>query len=60
MDKWRALVVILLSLELTFLATVIAIGKVSKETSYGLEIVLMALGGALAAVLVTNRDKKEP
>lgn len=51
MDKWRALVILSLSLELTFLAAIIALGKVAKDTSYGLEIVLMALGGSLAVVL---------
>jgi hypothetical protein len=56
MSRWRALYVLVLSLELTFLAAVIALGKVSKDTSYGLEIVLMALGGALAAVLVIKES----
>jgi hypothetical protein len=56
MDKWRALVIVLLSVELTGLAAIIALGKVAKDSSYGLEIVLMALGGALAVVIRSNKD----
>lgn len=43
---------VILSMELTYLATIIALGKVMKDSSYGLEIVLAALGGALAATLM--------
>ena len=52
MDKWRALVIIVLSLELSGLGALTALGDVTKEKSYGLEIIYMALGGALAATLV--------
>ena len=56
MDKWRALVIVLLSVELSVLAGIIALGKVAKDSSYGLEIVLMALGGALAVVVTGKKD----
>ncbi len=59
MERWRAVTVIALSVELTYLATIIALGKVMKESSYGLEIVLMALGGALAAVLVMKVEAQK-
>jgi Na+/proline symporter len=60
MDKWRALVILVLSLELTFLGAITALGHVTKELSYGLEIIYMALGGALAATLVMKDPSPAP
>jgi hypothetical protein len=50
-NKARLLLAIALSLELTFLGAVTAFKYVTKDNSFGFDICVMALGGALAATL---------
>jgi hypothetical protein len=59
-DRWKAIFGIVLLFIIAALATIIALGKVDKDTSYGLEIILGCFTTLTGSFAIWAFGKNEP